>query len=169
MIKIKNTTFKEKFTEINLRQRYFEGKSMITVQIMTEFYPALVENQIVSGMIDLKLDMNDIHSLSDLNKKEYKGDIGSITISVNNHGVWEHQTMDEFEIKFAEKQGNEISFSVVANDLAYDTTGVIVSLYTTSSTIEKLKESFDMTNFYEEPIKREIGKSTISKFYTKTK
>ena len=104
MLEIKKHPFKEKFTEINIRQRNYERKSFITVQFTTEFYPSIVNDQIVSGAIDLKLDLSDIHALDDLSLKKYQGDIGSLTISVNNNGIWEHQTLDQFEVTFGKRE-----------------------------------------------------------------
>ena len=71
MLEIKKHSFKEKFTEINIRQRNYENQSFITVQFTTEFYPSIVNDQIVSGAIDLKLDLSDIHALDDLSSKKY--------------------------------------------------------------------------------------------------
>ena len=131
MLEIKKHSFKEKFTEINIRQRNYENQSFITVQFTTEFYPSIVNDQIVSGAIDLKLDLSDIHALDDLSSKKYEGDIGSLTISVSNNGVWEHQTLDRFEVIFGKREKNEIPFQIKAKDIIFNSVGTIVSLYTT--------------------------------------
>lgn len=165
MLKIKNTEFKEKFTEINLRQRNYQDQSYITVQFTTEFYPKIVSDQIVSGAIDIKLDLSHIQSLDDLSEQKYKGEIGSITISINNHGVWEHQTVETFELSFGKRDADEISFVVRAKDLSFESIGTIVSLYTTST--DRLDEVFEMKDFYPQVLKKEIGKSTISKYIVK--
>lgn len=167
MLEIKKHPFKEKFTEINIRQRNYEKKSFITVQFTTEFYPSIVNDQIVSGAIDLKLDLSDIHALDDLSSKKYKGDIGSLTISVNNDGVWEHQTLDQFEVAFGKRDKNELSFHVEAKDIVFDSVGTIVSLYTTSTVEKELEKVFDLSDFYSQTIRKEIGKSTIIRFIAK--
>ncbi len=43
----------------------------------------------------------------------------------------------------------------------------MVSLYTTSTSKNKLNEVFDMSSFYEEPIIKEINKRQISKYFIK--
>ena len=48
-------------------------------------------------------------------------------------------------------------------DLELTTT--LVSLYTTND--EKLKTQFELADFYETPITREIGTSSIKKYYIK--
>lgn len=169
MLEIKKHPFKEKFTEINIRQRNYERKSFITVQFTTEFYPSIVNDQIVSGAIDLKLDLSDIHALDDLSLKKYQGDIGSLTISVNNNGIWEHQTLDQFEVTFGKREKNEIPFQIQAKDLVLDSVGTIVSLYTTSTAEKKLEKEFDLSDFYSQIIRKEIGKSTIIRFIAKEK
>lgn len=169
MLEIKKHPFKEKFTEINIRQRNYERKSFITVQFTTEFYPSIVNDQIVSGAIDLKLDLSDIHALDDLSLKKYQGDIGSLTISVNNNGIWEHQTLDQFEVTFGKREKNEIPFQIQAKDLVFDSVGTIVSLYTTSTAEKKLEKEFDLSDFYSQIIRKEIGKSMIIRFIAKEK
>lgn len=73
MIKINNTEFEEKFTEINIRYRVFEEKNYITLIINTELYPTLYNDNIVSGAIETKIDIENIKSLDELVNKNYKG------------------------------------------------------------------------------------------------
>lgn len=87
MLKIKQFEVEEKFSEIHFRHRMYQDKSIMTINIMTEFFPALLDDSIVSGAIDIKLDVDDIHSLQDLEGKSYKGKVGFVTLSVNNHGT----------------------------------------------------------------------------------
>ena len=75
MLKIQNNEFEIKFTEINIRQRMYQNESYITLIINTEFYPSLVEENIISGSIDAKIDLKDIKSLDDLTNKNYKGEM----------------------------------------------------------------------------------------------
>ncbi|MDD3341480.1 MAG: hypothetical protein PHN72_04775 [Bacilli bacterium] len=167
MLKIENHNFKIKSSETNLRQRLYQEESIISVQIMTEFFPQQVDEKIVSGAVDIKVDLQNIHSLSNLENKTYKGDIGNVTISVNNMGVWEHKSLDTFEITFGNKEGNDISYSVKAEGLLIEEKTTIVSLYTTSRDKETLSKHFDLKDFYETCTEREIGKSHIYKYYAK--
>lgn len=167
MLKIENTKFKEKFTEINIRQRMYKKKSYITLMITTEFFPSLVGENMISGVVEIKLDIQDIHSLDELSSKTYKGDIGSITISVNNDGIWEHQTNDNFEINITKRKGRKLSFILKTDNCKLDTTGIIVSLYTTSSSKKELVNHFDLKDFHEKPIVKEIGNNQIMKYFVK--
>lgn len=167
MLKIENSKFREKFTEINIRQRLYEGTSYITLIANTEFYPALVEDRLVSGAIEIKLDIKDIKSLDDLVNKSYKGDIGSVTISVNNDGVWEHMSQDSFSVEILKREGRELTFKLESDNCLMETTGIMVSLYTTSSTEKELGYSFDLKDFYERPVTKKIGKNEIFKYFVK--
>ena len=106
MLKIQNNEFEIKFTEINIRQRVFDKESFITLMINTEFYPSLIDNNVISGSVEIKLDLRNIKSLDDLNNKKYNGDIGNVTISINNNGIWETDSRDTFKIKLIQKRGN---------------------------------------------------------------
>ena len=50
MIEIEKQKFREKFSEMNIRQRMFEGSCIVTFQIETEFFPKMVDNKIVQGI-----------------------------------------------------------------------------------------------------------------------
>lgn len=167
MIKIENTKFTEKFTEINIRQRLFKEKSFITLIINTEFYPTLVNDNLVSGAIEIKLDITDINSLDDLIGKNYKGDIGSVNISVNNNGVWEHQTANNFEISIKDRKARKLTFELKTDNCILKTTGVMVSLYTTSTTENELNKTFSLNDFYENPIRKAIGNNEVIKYFVK--
>lgn len=167
MIEIEKSKFTEKFTEINIRQRLYKNKSFITLMINTEFYPTLVGDNLVSGVIEIKLDITDIKSLDDLVGKSYKGDIGSVTISVNNDGIWEHQTIHEFEIDITDRKKRELSFELKTDNCNLKTTGVMVSLYTTSSTEKELDKTFDLKDFYDKPIIKSIGNNEVIKYFVK--
>ena len=82
MLKIQNNEFKIKFTEINIRQRMFENESFITLMINTEFFPALIDESVISGSIEFKLDLKEIKSIDELiNNNEVK--IGKYTLPVS--------------------------------------------------------------------------------------
>lgn len=167
MLKIENSEFREKFTEINIRQRLYEGVSYITLIFNTEFYPALVNDNVVSGALEIKLDIKGIKSLDELVQKSYKGDIGSVTISVNNDGVWEHMNQDNFSVDILKREGRELTFKLESDNCLMETTGVMVSLYTTSSSEKELSKNFDLKDFYERPVTKKIGKNEVFKYFVK--
>ena len=167
MLKIEKSKFSEKFTEINIRQRIYKKKSYITLIINTEFYPSLVGENLVSGAIEIKLDLEGIKSLDDLVGKSYKGDIGSITISVNNDGIWEHQAKDDFEITITKRDKRKLSFELKTDNCTLKTTGILVSLYTTSSTEKELSKNFSLDDFYDNPVVKSIGNNEIRKYFVK--
>ena len=167
MLKIEKSKFSEKFTEINIRQRIYKKKSYITLMINTEFYPSLVGENLVSGAIEIKLDIEGIKSLDDLVGKSYKGDIGSITISVNNDGIWEHQAKDDFEITITKRDKRKLSFELKTDNCTLKTTGILVSLYTTSSTEKELSKNFSLDDFYDNPVVKSIGNNEIRKYFVK--
>ena len=167
MLKIKNINFKEKFAEAHLRQRIYEGNSYITLMTTIEFYPKLVDDSIISGAIDIKVDMKDIHSLKDLENKELSGNIGSITISVNNDDIWEHNKSDNFSIKLGKIRGRELEIKLKTEECELDTTLELISLYTTSSKEEELKKVFSLDDFYSKTLEKKVGTSQIIKYFVK--
>lgn len=167
MLKVENGKFREKFTEINIRQRMYQKDNFITLMITTEFYPSLVDDKVIHGVVEIKLDISGIFSLDDLVGKSYQGDIGSIVISVYNDGIWEHQTLDNFSITITKRMGRELSFKLKAKGLVLNTTGVLVSLYTTSTSKEQLSKMFKLDDFYDYPVIKKVGKSEILKYFIK--
>lgn len=167
MLKIEKTEFEMKYTEINIRQRLYKGSSYITLLLNTEFFPTLVGNSIVSGAIEAKIDVEGITSLDDLVDKKYEGDIGSATISVNNNGIWEHQSYSKFKVKFGQRNGRNIEILLETDNTKLETKAVIVSLYTTSSNEDELKKNFDFSDFYDVKQVKEIGNSKVIKYFVK--
>lgn len=167
MILIRDTEVKQKSCEMNLKQRMYQEESIVTVQIMTEFFPTMIQSQLVSGAIEVNLDTSNIHSLSDLENKEYAGKVGRATISVCNEGIWEHNNLYDFKVKFGKRKQDEITVFIELEDCKLEVVATIVSLYTTSSTEKSIKNNFDMTEFYEKPTKRQVGKNMILKYYVK--
>ena len=167
MIEIEKQKFREKFSEMNIRQRMFEGSSIVTFQIETEFFFFLVDNKIIKGLVDIKLDSKDIHDLNSLEDKTFTGDIGHVTISVNNNGIWEYQSIDIFQLSFGKKNGPQIQYTLDTDICHIQANTHIVSLYTTSSSKDTLKENFDMDDFYEICIEKQIGKNKICKYFVK--
>lgn len=167
MLNIQGNSFEIKFTEINIRHRMFEEESYITLLINTEFFPSLIDERVISGSIEVKLDIKGVKSISDLENKEYKGDIGNITISINNDGIWEHESKDDFEIKINKIQDRKIEFELKTDNCELNTLGTLISLYTTSTSYELLGKSFSLKDFHNKPIIKEIGNSKIYKYYLK--
>lgn len=165
MIKIQDIKFQEKFTELNIRHRLYKDKPIVTLIINTEFYPAEYKGNVVSGALEAKVDIEDIRSLDDLVDKTYKGDIGSVTISVNNDGVWEHESKNDFEINIKTRKNRELEFVLSTDNCELNTKGILVSLYTTSTSQEQLTKEFDMKDFYEKPHIREIGNNKVYKYF----
>ena len=167
MLKIEKSKFSEKYTEINIRQRMYKSDSYITLMINTEFYPSLVDERLVSGVIEAKLDIKEIKSLDDLVGRVYKGDIGSVTISVNNDGIWEHQSTENFEVSIIGRSGRKLTFELKTDNCILKTTGVMVSLYTVSSSEVELGEKFNLSDFYSKPVVKTIGSSEVKKYFVK--
>ena len=167
MLNIQGNNFDIKFSEINIRHRIFEGESYITLLINTEFFPTLVDERVISGTVEIKLDIKDVSSLYDLENKEYKGDIGNIIISINNDGIWEHESKDIFEIKLMKIENKKLEFKLTTDNCELSTQGTIISLYTTSTSHESLAKNFDLKDFHNKPIIKEIGNSKIYKYYLK--
>ena len=164
MIKINNIKFEEKFSEANIRYRVFEDNNVITLILNTEVYPSLFKDNVVSGGIEAKIDIEGISSIKDLDNKSYK-DNGNITISVNNDGVWEHESYEKFKVEIKDIKNRKIKISLKTDTLDLNTTATLVSLYTTSTSREKLLKKFDLDDFYDKPIIRKINNSEVYKYF----
>lgn len=167
VLKINNYEFEIKFSEINFRQRNYNGKSYITVNITNEFFPSLVKDNIVYGSCDIKIDLEGIKSIDDLVSKEYQGQIGTLNISVNNDGIWETNAIEDFSVKFTKREDKNLCFQITGKDFIYEDSSRMNSLYTTSTSKEELEKKFDLKDFYKQTIQREIGKSVITKYFIK--
>ncbi|MBR2246628.1 MAG: hypothetical protein IKG58_04270 [Bacilli bacterium] len=167
MIKINNIKFEEKFSEANIRYRVFEDKNVITLIINTEFYPSVFKDNVVSGAIEAKIDIEGINKVDDLENTKYEGKIGNVTISVNNDGVWEHESYEDFKVEIKDINNRKIKLSIKTDTLNMNTTATLVSLYTTSTSREKLLKRFDLNNFYDKPVIRKIGNNEVYKYFAK--
>ncbi len=167
MLKINSYEFEIKFSEINFRQRNYNGKSYITVNITNEFFPTLVKKNIVYGSCDIKVDLENIKSIDDLVEKEYQGQIGTIHISVNNDGIWETNAIEYFSIKFVKRENKNLFFQIMGKDFIYEDSSRMISLYTTSTSKEDLEKKFSLKDFYSQIVQREIGQSIITKYFIK--
>lgn len=169
MLSLRKVNVREKFSEINIRQRMYQGKSYITLNLMTEFYPALIDNNIISGAIDAKIDISDISCIDDLVGRSLSGEIGSVTVSVNNNSIWEHKSYDNFSFKVVKRSGRELKIELILEDIELSTTAIMVSLYTTSTSFEDLKSTFSFEDFYELKTEKEIQGKKIIKYFVKEK
>ncbi len=167
MIKINNIKFEEKFSEANIRYRVFEDKNVITLIINTEFYPSVFKDNVVSGAIEAKIDIEGINKVDDLENTKYEGKIGNVTISVNNNGVWEHESYEDFKVEIKDINNRKMKLSIKTDTLNMNTTATLVSLYTSSTSREKLLKRFDLNNFYDKPIIRKIGNNEVYKYFIK--
>lgn len=166
MLKIQNNSFEIKYTEINIRQRMFEKQSYVTMIINTEFFPSLVGENIISGSIEIKLDLKDVKSLDDF-INNYEGKIGNVVISINNNGIWEYDSKDNFKLKIKKREGKKLEFELKTENCLLKNIGTIVSLYTTSTSAEELQNSFDLKDFHNNPISKEIGNKKVYKYFVK--
>jgi len=166
MLEIEKTKFEISTSEIEIKQRMFEGESIVSIQIRTSFYPNLINDKIISGSVDIVVD-DKIRSLDELNNKKY--DNGKITFTKSVDGKWETESFYDFEIIFKERNNNKIEIEVICNkaNLKYHSACYITSLYTTSSTEEEIKKYFDLKDFYNKPVIKELSKSVISKYIVK--
>lgn len=167
MLELENHKFEIKSAELNFKQRNYRGESIVTVQIMIEFFPSLVNDNIVSGTIEVKLDTNKVKSIKDIENNTFKGDIGNVMIAALNNGNFEYLSKDEFEISFKEKNNRKIEFTLKLDNCILNTEATMVSLYTTSTDKKDLKDKFDLSDFYDTYIEKEMGKNKILKFFVK--
>ena len=65
------------------------------------------------------------------------------------------------------RKDKSLKFKLKTDICTLNTDGTIVSLYTTSSTSKELSKSFDLKDFYNNPIVKKIGNSTISRYFLK--
>lgn len=167
MLEIEKSFFKIKFSELHFRQRMYQNKSIVTVQIQTEFYPTFAKDAIVSGAVKIQLDVSDLHAIDDLQDKTYQGEVGDVTISILKDGVWEHKHLSHFSISFQKRVGREISFLLETDTCKIEAVATMVSLYTTGSHVNVLQKHFEMKDFYDMCVQRKIGSSTVSRYYVR--
>lgn len=165
MIQIKGYQFVEKFAEMNLKQRNYQGESIVSIELTCEFFPNYYEEAIVSGAVQITFDCNHLRSLDELSEKKEQGELGKITISINKNGIWEHKTLYQYEIEFQKRVGNQIPVIIKAEELEINVSVTIVSLYSVGN--KKLEEVFNLDDFHPVKLEKEIGNSTIIKYIAK--
>lgn len=163
MLKIRGQEFQVKFCEVNLRQRMFEGESIVTVCMNMEFYPEVMDDSVVYGSVEVKVDVDGVKSLNDIGHQHF--DAGTVCFNVCKDGVWESDVVGNLSISFGSVHDRLLDIELSTSDILFDDVARVVSLYTTSN--QELGKMFDMCDFYTKDEYKTIGKSTILKYYLK--
>lgn len=169
MLKLKGHEVEVKMQELNFKQRMYKEESIVTVQMMVDFYPMMIDNSIISGGVDIKLDIAGLKSIHELEEQTYEGKVGYVTVTINNHGNFEYLNLEEFKVSFGKINGNKIAVKFEANkqeEVTFEMDMNMVSLYTTGDA-SKLEEVFELKDFYEEPIETMIQNRKISKYFVR--
>lgn len=169
VLKLKNEEFDVQSTEIELKQRMYQEESVVSVQISTTFYPKMANGKIVNGNIVITTDIPSLKSLSELEGKTFEGDSCKARFSISTDGIWDSSTFYDCKVVFGIKEKNKIPCicSCAKGDCELDVVGTLISLYTMSTKEDILKTVFDMNDFYEKPIIKEINQKQILKFIVK--
>ena len=159
MLKIKKAPFQVQSIELNMRQRTFEKESIVSLMMDLSFYPRELDGEIVSGSISVVVDTNQIHCLNDLEQKTFDQEV-KVSCAISRNGFWEHYDAYDGILTFQTRKKNQIAFTLESkkNELHIEGVATMVSLYTTSTKEKELKENFQMKDFYQTPIKKEIQK-----------
>lgn len=168
MLTIKKASFQVQSIELNMRQRNFEKESIVSLMMDLSFYPRELDGEIVSGSISVVVDTNQIHCLNDLEQKTFDQEV-KVSCAISRNGLWEHYDAYDGILTFQTRKQNQIAFTLESkkNELHIEDVATMVSLYTTSTKEKELKENFQMEDFYQTPIKKEIQKRTILKYFVK--
>lgn len=168
MLTIKNTPFQVQSIELNLRQRTYEKKSIISLMLDLSFYPRELDGEIVSGSISVVADTNQVHCLNDLEQKTFDQEV-KVSCAISRNGFWEHYDAYDGILTFQTRKQNQIAFTLESkkNELHIEGVATMVSLYTTSTREEELKKQFQMNDFYTISIQKGIQKRTILKYFVK--
>ena len=170
MLKIKKAPFQVQSIELNMRQRTFEKESIVSLMMDLSFYPRELDGEIVSGSISVVVDTNQIHCLNDLEQKTFDQEV-KVSCAISRNGFWEHYDAYDGILTFMNLDHNQIDFHLESkkNELELDGCATIVSLYSTSSNEETLKQYFQMSDFYPTVIQKKIQNRDILKYYVKNK
>ncbi len=167
MLKIKNNEFQVSNSELNFRSRNYQGQAIVSIQGVMGFYPRQIGEQIVSGTIEFVFDTSSFISLDELSNQTYEE--GKLELALSKNGLWERETIYNVVAAFGERNGNKIpvKISLEKHGIAIDVELVMVSLYTTSTSEEQLKKSFNMNDFYEMSIRKKIQDHEVLKYIVK--
>ncbi len=167
MLKINNNEFQVSNSELNFRSRNYQGQTIVSIQGVMGFYPRQIGEQIVNGTIEFVFDTSSFISLDELSNQTYEE--GKLELALSKNGLWERETIYNVVAAFGERNGNKIpvKISLEKHGIAIDVELVMVSLYTTSTSEEQLKKSFNMNDFYEIPIRKKIQDHEVLKYIVK--
>ena len=161
MLKIKETNFEVMNSELHLKKRTYQGISVVSLEAQVNFYPKLVGDQITSGGVQVVVDLEGIHALDDFSNQTYTGP-GKVELSLNENGDWSYETSYEFTLSFGKRQQNHLSMTLENNLVTLELPVTIVSLYLVNQAGREV--DFDLTDFYEIPIRKTIGGKEIQKY-----
>ncbi len=167
MIKLKQHEVELKMQELNFKQRMYKDDSIVTVQMKVDFYPTMIDQSIISGGIDVKLDILGLSSIHALENQTYEGKVGYVTVTINNHGTYEYLNVENFKVSFGRIDKNKIPVTFACEEVEFYLVMNMVSLYTTSSDEDTLSKVFDLSDFYDEPIESTVGNRKICKYFMK--
>lgn len=166
MLKIRNNEFQISTAELNLRSRNYQDQTIVSLQGIIGFYPRQFEDQIVSGTIEFTFDCSSLTSLSELSNTSFQD--GKLELALSKDGLWDRQTFYDVSVHFGTRTGNKISVQMeVESTVLLEVELIILSLYTTSTTEAEFKKSFDMSDFYEHPIRKKIQNHEVLKYIAK--
>lgn len=170
MLQIKKNIFQVQYIDMNFRQRIYEKESIVSIMIDISFYPRELDGEIVSGTFSVLVDTNQIHCLQDLENKTFDQEV-KVSAAISHNGSWEHYDAYDGILTFMNLDHNRIDFHLESkkNELELDGCATIISLYSTSSNEETLKQNFQMSDFYPTVIKKNIQNREILKYYVKNK
>lgn len=163
MLKIKDNKFQVSTAELNLRKRTFEGQEIVSLQFQINFYPKQVNEEIVSGTVEVVVDIDDFKELNDINNQTYKGP-GKVQASVQINSVWETETYYDFTLTLGMRKKNQIEVTLVekSNTVSFKLPVTIISLYMVNP-----KEEYLSDDYYKIPIRKTINGKEIVKYIVK--
>ncbi len=84
---------------------------------------------------------------------------------MNEDGIWNTYNYNDFTLEFGKVNKNKVEMKLSLDEILVDTKSTIVSLYTFNE--EALKKNFNLDNFYEKSVVRQMSNKEIYKFYVK--
>ncbi len=161
MIKLKENKFDLQYSELNIKQRLFEGNSYITLELKTSFYPTSCEEGVVFGSVDVIADC-ELNGLEELQNSVFKE--GKVVFNLNENGNWKTYNFDKFKLEFLTKTANEIKFELELDECEIKESCHITSLYTVGN--KDISKYFSLDGFNPKPVIKEITNKQIYKYFT---
>lgn len=170
MLIIDKEKFEIQFSDMEIKQRLYNEESIISIQVHTNFYPKMLDKKIISGSIDLTIDVTSLKNIKDIEGKNYSGDNVKLLTSISRNGKWETNTYYDVVVSIKEKNDNKFKIEIQSNEanIKMDGKTRLTSLYTTSMTEESVKDNFELEDFYPNPVIKEINGRAILKFIAKS-